>query len=100
MSVLTIQAKVSEENVAEVEAAATKMFAAIDAARPEGIRYASGKMPDGVTFLILLELEAEGENPLVTIPEFIEFQENLKTWIAEPPVPAPLEIVGSYRLFS
>lgn len=99
MSVLTIQAKVREENIADAEAAARKMFAAIDAAQPQGVRYASGKLADGVTFLVLLELEEEGQNPLVAIPEFAEFQENLKDWIAEPPVPSPMEVVGSYRLF-
>jgi hypothetical protein len=33
------------------------------------------------------------------VPAFRDFQENLKTWIAEPPVVGELTPVGSYRLF-
>ena len=47
----------------------------------------------------LLELEEGMENPLPSIPAFVEFQEKLKSWLVEPPVPEQLTIVGSYRSF-
>ena len=47
MSVHMVQSRVRPERVADVRAAAKKTFAAIDAARPEGIRYASCLLPDG-----------------------------------------------------
>jgi hypothetical protein len=99
MNVLMIRAKVSEESVPEVEAGVGKMFAAIEAAQPK-VRYASCKLPDGITYLVLLQLE-EGttDNPLAALPEFREFQENLKSWIVEPPTPEQLEVVGTHRLF-
>lgn len=100
MSVMMLRAKVKSERVAEVEAAATAMFSAINEAKPAGVRYASTKLPDGETFVILLELEGTtDENPLTAVPEFREFQANLKDWLAEPPVPEQLTVVGSYELF-
>lgn len=98
MSLLMVQAKIKEDRVAEVEAAAKKMFEAIAAAQPKGVRYASTKQADGVSFVILLQLDGP-ENPLTALPEFTEFQDNLKQWIDGPPAAGPLEIVGSYRLF-
>lgn len=94
-----IRAKVKPESVEHVEASAGKMFAAIEQAQPRGVRYASCKQPDGLTFVVLLELEDGTDNPLSALPEFREFQDNLRNWVAEPPVPEPLTVVGSYRLF-
>jgi hypothetical protein len=33
------------------------------------------------------------------LPEFGEFQESLRSSLAEPPVQQPVTVVGSYRLF-
>lgn len=68
MSVLTVRAKLKEEHVADAEAAVKRMFAAIERERLEGIRYASVKLEDGVTFLALLEVEDGVENPLPGLP--------------------------------
>jgi hypothetical protein len=43
MSVHMAEAKVRAESVTEVEALARKMFAAINAAQPDGLRYASAR---------------------------------------------------------
>jgi len=99
MSVLMIRAKVEPTMVAEVEKAATSMFAAIEAAQPDGVRYASCRLPDGVTFVALLALDKGIDNPLEAIDEFRAFQASLKGWLAEPPSAEPLQIIGSYQLF-
>lgn len=76
------------------------MFAAINAARPDGVRYASTKLADDrATFVVLLELDGPA-NPLTAVPEFVEFQDELKTRLAGPPTVEQLHIVGTYRLFS
>ena len=100
MTVLTVRAKVKEEHVAEAEAAAKRMFAAIEREQLEGIRYASIKLDDGVTFLALLEIEDGAENPLAALPEAQAFYTSLPGWHAEPPEVGPGTVVGSYRLFS
>ena len=99
MSVRMIRAKIKAGKAADPEKAAQEMFTAIEAAQPQGVRYASCKLPDGVTYVILLGLDDDENNPLVAVPAFRDFQENLKIWIAEPPVVEQLAPVGSYRLF-
>lgn len=95
--VLMLRANIKPEKVAEAEVEVQKVFAAISQAQPEGVRYASSKTDDG-NFVVLLQLEGE-ENPLALLPEFKTFQENLKEFLAGPPIQETLEVVGSYRLF-
>ncbi|TVT57405.1 hypothetical protein FNH05_07455 [Amycolatopsis rhizosphaerae] len=99
MSVSMVRAEVQADKVADVITGAQKMFSAIEEAQPEGVRYASCLLPDGVTFLALLEVEEGIENPLPALPAFREFQENLRGWLAGPPSPEPMRVIGSYRLF-
>jgi hypothetical protein len=99
MTVLTVRAKLEEEHVAEAEAAVRRMFAAIEREGLEGIRYASIKLEDGVTFVALLEVEDGAENPLAALPEAQEFYASLPGWYAEPPEVGPGTVIGSHRLF-
>jgi hypothetical protein len=99
MSVMMIRAKLKAEGVSDVDAAAEKMFSAIDAAQPGGVRYASMRLPDGVSAVAFLALEDPADNPLQAIPEFREFQERLPEWLAEPPIVEELTVIGSYELF-
>src|SRR5215472_62306 len=99
MNVLMVRSRVKADSAAEVEAAVAKMFAAIEQTQPRGVRYASCRLPDGVTFVALLALEDGIDNPLPALPEFRAFQDSLKNWMAEPPTAEPLTVVGSYRLF-
>jgi hypothetical protein len=99
VSVMMVNARVKADKVGEVEAAARKMFAALQHKQPGGVRYASCKLSDGVTFVAILELEDNAQNPLPTIPEFTEFQAGLQGWVAEPPSATLVQVVGSYRLF-
>jgi quinol monooxygenase YgiN len=99
MNVMMIQAKLKAESVSDVEAAADKMFAAVKAAQPGGVKYASLRLADGVSAVALLALDDPEDNQLQAIPEFREFQEQLPEWLAEPPIVEPLTLVGSYELF-
>jgi hypothetical protein len=45
------------------------LFAARDYVRPEGVRYASTRVADSSTFVILLELAEGVEDPRPVIPE-------------------------------
>jgi len=99
MTVLMVRSKIRAEAVDDVDAAVERLFAAIHHAQPDGIRYASGRLPDGVTYVAMLALDEGVDNPLPTLPEFQEFQQNLAKWTAEPPIGEPLTVVGSYRLF-
>jgi hypothetical protein len=100
MSVVMVRARMKEQHVAEAVAAVQRMFAAIEREGLEGIRYASVKLEDGVTFLAMLEIEDGVENPLAGLPEAQEFYGRLPGWYAEPPDVIPGTVIGSYRLFS
>lgn len=99
MSVLMIRSKFQAAHVAETEVAVKRVFAALDREQSQSIRYASYRLSDGVTFVILLALDDGVDNPLPALPEFRAFQEGLKQWIAEPPLSEPLTVIGSYRFF-
>lgn len=99
MNVHMVQAKVKPESVTDIQAAAKKMFAAINEAQLEGIRYASCLLPDGETFVAFLQLDDGVENPLPGFPEFREFLAGVEESRAEPADVQPLTVIGSYRLF-
>ena len=99
MSVLMVRARIKPESVTEIEAAVKDVFQAIEEVQPDGVRYSSSRLPDGETYLILLEVDDGIANPLQNLAAFREFQENLKKWLAEPPTAENLTVVGSYRLF-
>ena len=67
--------------------------------RPEGLRYASTRVVDSSTFVILTELAEGIQDPRPAIPEFLRFLDQLKGWVDGPPVIEHLDVVGSYDLF-
>jgi hypothetical protein len=99
MGVTMVRQKVRDGSVQEAEAAARELFATLDRVRPEGVRYASTRVVDSSTFVILLELADGVEDPRPAIPEFLRFLEQLKGWVEGPPVIEQLDVVGSYNLF-
>jgi hypothetical protein len=99
MSVTMVRQKVNDGSVDEAEAAVRDLFATLDRVRPEGVRYASTRVVDSSTFVILLELADGVEDPRPAIPEFLRFLEQLKGWVDGPPVIEHLDVVGSYNLF-
>jgi hypothetical protein len=77
------------------------VFAELDREKPAGIRYASFKLDDGVSFVHIASVETtDGTNPLVALASFKEFTARIKERCEEPPVTAELHEVGAYRLFS
>ena len=99
MSVVLVRQKVKDGSVEAAEAAARDLFATLDRVRPEGLRYASTRVVDSSTFVILTELADGIEDPRAAIPEFLRFLEQLKGWVDGPPVIEHLDVVGSYNLF-
>ncbi|WP_432190152.1 hypothetical protein [Streptomyces sp. Tue6028] len=96
MTVVMVRSMVKPEFVDALEEARRKMFTAIERERPEGVRYTSFRLPDGVTYVAQLELADGVDNPLPAIAEFREFQAGLNDWLAGPPVVEQLEVRGAY----
>ena len=99
MSVMLVRQNVEDGSIEEAEAAVRDLFATLDRVRPEGLGYASTRVVDSGTFVILLELADGIEDPRPAIPEFLRFLEQLKGWVDGPPVIEHLDVVGSYNLF-
>ena len=99
MSVVMVRQKVKEQCLDEAETAVRDLFATLDRVGPLGLRYASTRVVDNSTFVILTELADGSEDPRPAIPEYARFLEQLKGWVDGPPVIEHLDIVGSYNLF-
>jgi hypothetical protein len=99
MQVLMVQSKIKAEGVSDVEAAVRKVLGALDAAQPEGLRYASLLTSDGETFVALRQVDDGVTNPLEDLPEYTEMLETVGGMRAAPPVVDILTLTGSYRFF-
>ena len=65
--------------------------------RPQGLRYATFRLDDGVSFVHLAVLDA-GVNPLATSAAFAAFQSDIAARLVAGPVQADATVVGSYRM--
>ncbi|MEZ4219997.1 MAG: hypothetical protein R3B13_03640 [Polyangiaceae bacterium] len=84
-----------ETNLEQVRA----VFARLREDAPQGIRYATFRLADGVSFMHLASVETEdGANPLLALEEFRRFVSEVGARCDEPPVSVELEEVGSYRV--
>lgn len=95
---IMVRYKVKVDKAAENVAFIEKVFEQLKREQPSGLRYASFKQPDGVSFVHLVEMP-DGSNPLGELQAFKDFTAKIKERCDEPPVPAELTEVGSYRFF-
>ena len=95
MKRLMVRYKVKPEQVAANEELVRDVYAELARSRPDGLRYATFKLEDGVSFVHFAVHGAE--NPLQQVEAFHRFQEGIRDRCAEPPVVAQLEEIGSYR---
>ena len=85
------------ESAAENERLIREVFDELATERPEGIRYASYRLDDGVSFLHVAELDGE-DNPLTRSPAFARFQAGIAGRCTQGPAPADATPIGSYRM--
>lgn len=85
----------ADENQGFVEA----VFAELAVAQPDGIRYATFRLDDGVTFVHVASIETpDGSNPLDSIAAFRAFGQGIAQRCEEGPTATAATLVGSYRL--
>lgn len=100
MKRVMVRYKVKADRAAENEAYVKKVFEDLLQTAPNGLRYATFKLDDGVSFVHLASIETEdGSNPLGESAAFKAFQADIKDRCEEPPMAVDLNEVGSYRLF-
>ena len=78
--------KLKPDRVAENEQLAAAVYAALREARPAGLRYATFRLDDGVSFVhVVSHEEADGANALTALPAFQAFAAGVKDRCVEPP---------------
>ena len=100
MKRMMVRYRVKSDRVAENETFIAKVFEQLNREKPAGLRYASFKLKDGVSFVHVVSHEsADGSNPLLALASFKAFTAQINDRCDEVPVPAELTEVGSYRFF-
>jgi hypothetical protein len=100
MRTVMVRYKLKADRVAENERYVGDVFAQLEREKPAGIRYATFKLDDGVSFVHIASLDAaEGTNPLTALSAFKAFTSAIKDRCEEVPVSTTLNPVGSYDFF-
>ena len=82
-----------DENQALVEA----VFAELAETQPEGLRYATVRLDDGVSFVHVAAVDtADGTNPLTAVAAFGAFQRELADRLVDGPAVTPGTVIGAY----
>jgi hypothetical protein len=92
-----VRYRVQPDRVAENEELVRAVYDELATSQPDGLQYATFKLPDGVTFVHVAE---HGQpNPLAETAAFQRFQEGIQDRCDEPPVVSQVDVIGSYRFF-
>jgi hypothetical protein len=95
-----VRYKVHPERADENESLVRAVYAQLGRERPEGLRYATFKFPDGVSFMhIVFESDQPGRI-LNEVAAFKAFVAEIESRCEEPPVATEITLVGSYGIES
>ena len=95
-----VRYRVKPERVAENEELVRAVYEELDRIAPEGLRYATFKLADGVSFVhVAVSAMADGRSPFAEIRAFKEFQRGIIDRCDEPPVVSDAEEIGSFGFF-
>jgi hypothetical protein len=101
MADVVVRYKVKPERVEENERLVERVYAELAEAAPEGLRYATFRLDDGVSFVHIASIDTpDGSNPLRSIQAFAEFGREIADRCDEPPVVQDSQLVGSYGFFT
>jgi hypothetical protein len=97
MSTTVVRYTTRPEHADENQALIEKVFAELAADHPAGLRYASYRLADGVSFVHVASIDtADGSNPLSATAAFAEFVSGIGDRCATPPIALDATLVGSY----
>lgn len=92
---VVVRYRVHEDAAEENQRLVEQVYAELAATDPGGLRYATYRLADGVTFIHIATVDGE-QNPLTSTAAFAKFQEGLDVRCAEPPAPSPATVIGQY----
>jgi quinol monooxygenase YgiN len=93
--VTMVRYRVKPDQAARNEELVRAVYDELHRTQPAGLRYATFRMQDGVTFVHLAEHE-DAESPLTELAAFAKFQEGIRARCDEPPVATELHEIGSF----
>ena len=96
MRQVMVRYKVKPDRVEENEQLVRAVYDELAATGPAGLRYATFRLDDGVSFVHVASVEGE-HNPLAEVEAFARFQADVRDRCDEPPVATQLHEVGAYR---
>jgi hypothetical protein len=96
MGRVIVRYRVKPDQVEPNEELVRAVYEELHRAGPPGLRYATFKLEDGVTFVHLAEWE-KGESPLPKVPAFQEFNRGIADRCDEPPQVLKATEIGSFR---
>ncbi|HWF52714.1 MAG TPA: hypothetical protein VG294_18870 [Solirubrobacteraceae bacterium] len=100
MKRVLVQYRVKPDRVVENEALVRAVYDELVTTRPAGIRYATFRLEDGVSFAHLSETDtSDGANPLSALAAFKRFQTAISERCDEQPIVTELQEIGSFRMF-
>lgn len=95
-----VRYKVRPDRADENETLVKAVYAQLAREMPEGLHYATFRLPDGVSFMhIVVETDQPGRI-LGDVAAFKAFTADIESRCDEPPVVTELTLVGSYRVAS
>ena len=96
MSSSMVRYKVRPDRADENEALVRAVYEELARQRPDGLRYATFRLPDGVSFMhVVIETDEPGRM-LNEVAAFTAFVTDIASRCDEPPVATEITLVGSY----
>jgi acyl dehydratase len=75
------------------------VFAELAEENPAGLRYATLRLADGVSFVHVAVTDGD-ENPLTSSPAFAAFQADIGERCADGPTPSEATVIGNFGLLA
>ncbi|MDB4957091.1 MAG: hypothetical protein JWO36_4660 [Myxococcales bacterium] len=98
MKHILVQYRVKPDQAADNVALIEAVFAQLAREAPSGLRYASFRLGDGVSFVHIASVEGPA-NPLTALAAFQAFTARIKDRCEVPPVSQELHGIGAYHFF-
>jgi hypothetical protein len=100
MNQVIVQYRVKPDRAAENVELVRAVYDELERTKPEGLRYATFQLDDGVSFVHVAVNDSGSErSPLTELAAFQEFQREIADRCEEQPRVTEVREVGSYRFF-
>ena len=97
MKTILVRYKVKPELADDNQRLIEQVFVQLARDKPDGLRYQSFRLDDGVSFMHVATRDGEAEeSPLMKVEAFRAFVAGIKDRCVEPPVQTEMKAIGRY----